>query len=933
MLANLPSPRSHTLDDTGATATFLAYPGYAHPTSFDDVEPDVPIFSTGDHSFFGATVLTSFLITSASMCSPILAQQIAVVFNLFFSVLAISTYYDEDILSFAEYEEHHINFIIPPVFYGLAMLVFFAMNISDTRSPGLRAWRRVVGSKGRKGKEGTRARSAVAALLVLSWAGFAGAFGVGGAEEAGGRGVGVAGGGRMLAEHAVGAQPDLYNKISKDGTALMANGDTVIVASGNYEAGSADSATRMFRPYELYGSIRCEADDLSCVLNGSGTRQVVYIFGTSGSLLESARKKEWLEIRSIVISNGYTEYNGGGLWIAFYAQVTLVMCSIQQNVGTGKGGGIFVHSSDNVVDLYGVTFSGNTSPDGPDINRDPPQYSTNSDGGTVTIHTTCPAGSSSDITATQGSALSTSGTIAGPLFSFTASCDVCPDNTYRSYGESSCSACSVPGAVILSTSRFDHDSVEDCVSSCAAGSYQSSVDSDQKSVCTLCAAGTKSSIAGSFVDTCTLCTGGGYSTDGAAECTPCADGSSTPGEASTSASDCEVCPASGCIFHVSAQPDLYNKISYGGTAQMANGDTVIVASGNYAAGSAYISNRMFQLNGLYGSIRCEADDLSCVLNGSGTRTVMYVDNTVVYINNPTWETSSGVLELRSIVVSNGHGGGRGGLVIQNDVQVSVVMCSFQQIESTESDSGAIFVDGQYTVVDFYGSSFSGNTATDIRRLGGSVTVHSTCSAGGDVAIQGSALSTLGTVGGSKFSYSCGFHWASKQPDLFDKIQYNVVYKMANGDTVTVASGNYAAGSAHDDYTMFFLSELSGSINCETDSLSCELDGSGTRRVIEVDGTGGSLLGFRGLVVTNGKTGAGGGFYIHSSAQVTLVMCGIKKNEADREGGGIYASQAGTTVNLFGVSFMGNAAVTGPDIYESSSGGTVAVHATCTAGEN
>ena len=52
------------------------------------------------------------------------------------------------------------------------------------------------------------------------------------------------------------------------------------------------------------------------------------------------------------------------------SRVALEMCSIQNNVATSEGGGIYLYSSNTVVHLYGVSFSGNTSPDGPDIYRE-----------------------------------------------------------------------------------------------------------------------------------------------------------------------------------------------------------------------------------------------------------------------------------------------------------------------------------------------------------------------------------------------------------------------------------------------------------------------------------------------------------------------------------------------------------------------------------
>jgi len=178
--------------------------------------------------------------------------------------------------------------------------------------------------------------------------------------------------GRRLEVWEVSAQVDLFDKISRNGAAKMANGHAVTIASGNYEAGSVDSSDIMFRLSGLYGNFMCANDELSCVLHGSGTGMVMMVCETSGSLLE---------LRSMVIAYGYSSY-GGGLCIFSSAQVSLVICSIQQNEGLNGGGGIYVNTG--VVDLYCVSFSDNTSLNGvPDIRRD---------SGTVTIHSTCSAG-------------------------------------------------------------------------------------------------------------------------------------------------------------------------------------------------------------------------------------------------------------------------------------------------------------------------------------------------------------------------------------------------------------------------------------------------------------------------------------------------------------------------------------------------------------
>jgi hypothetical protein len=126
--------------------------------------------------------------------------------------------------------------------------------------------------------------------------------------------------------------------------------------------------------------------------------------------------------------------------------------------------------------VFGTLFSGNTaSTSGDDIYHN--LYS-----GTVTIHSTCPAGYEGS-SATQGDALDTdicsdeslcSGTLNGPLFSFSWGslgfpCTVCPAGGYSASPGSDCVAC--PAGTTLAdgaTSASLHDAVEDC-EVCPAG--------------------------------------------------------------------------------------------------------------------------------------------------------------------------------------------------------------------------------------------------------------------------------------------------------------------------------------------------------------------------------------------------------------------------------------------------------------------------------
>ena len=92
----------------------------------------------------------------------------------------------------------------------------------------------------------------------------------------------------------------------------------------------------------------------------------------------------------------HVDDNGG-------ASATLVHCVLEGN-SAGIGGGMYVWSGGTAT-LYGCTFASNTaSSRGPDIDNN---------GGTVSVYG-CAAGSYG----TQGTSLSTAGTVSGSPFSF-----------------------------------------------------------------------------------------------------------------------------------------------------------------------------------------------------------------------------------------------------------------------------------------------------------------------------------------------------------------------------------------------------------------------------------------------------------------------------------------------------------------------------------
>ena len=100
-------------------------------------------------------------------------------------------------------------------------------------------------------------------------------------------------------------QDQLFNLISYGGNSIMALGDEVIVAEGDYICGPCYGDGLMYFLRRRYGTVRCATDDLGCKLSGEGSRRVIYVDGTAGGIVV---------LRSFRIYRGkYSE--GGGLSI------------------------------------------------------------------------------------------------------------------------------------------------------------------------------------------------------------------------------------------------------------------------------------------------------------------------------------------------------------------------------------------------------------------------------------------------------------------------------------------------------------------------------------------------------------------------------------------------------------------------------------------
>jgi hypothetical protein len=204
--------------------------------------------------------------------------------------------------------------------------------------------------------------------------------------------------------HNVNDMKGLFNTVSNHdfvytdntGNSIMANGDTTILAVGPYKCsqGTCAGIYSMLATEDLNGEVKCVEDNASCVLDGENERTAMRVQGTgSGTLI----------LRALTFDKGYKDGPGGGVWIGSGAIVDLELSVFSNNRATSStygGGAIFVIDSGTNVNVYGTSFNGNTADtgDGDDI------YNTN--GGTITIHNTCPFPYSSN-TPIQGKELVT----------------------------------------------------------------------------------------------------------------------------------------------------------------------------------------------------------------------------------------------------------------------------------------------------------------------------------------------------------------------------------------------------------------------------------------------------------------------------------------------------------------------------------------------
>ncbi|GMH98720.1 hypothetical protein TrST_g13621 [Triparma strigata] len=147
------------------------------------------------------------------------------------------------------------------------------------------------------------------------------------------------------------------------------------------------------------------------------------------------------------------------------------------------------------------------------------------------------------------------------------------------------------------------------------------------------------------------------------------------------------------------------------------------------------------------------------------------------------------------------------------------------------------------------------------------------------------------------------HYANDHPVLFNFISNGACSSCTTGnniidndDSVAVGVGTFSGAPYARSATVYYTDAIYFSLVCSGAAHNCVLDGSDSRQIMLISGTGGA--------------------------------CKLSSNQASK-GGGIFAQSSGTTVNLYTTSFDGNTASNnGDDIYVYNSGCSVIVHSSC-----
>lgn len=230
---------------------------------------------------------------------------------------------------------------------------------------------------------------------------------------------------------------------------------------------------------------------------------------------------------------------------------------------------------------------------------------------------------------------------------------------------------------------------------------------------------------------------------------------------------------------------------------MANGDSAVLAGGVVFKGSSssFSSSSMLSFyNSPYGIIQCTTDLADCILDGELSRRLVVVQNP------PAFDT----LTLRALTLKDGYTqDDGGGAYIYEGALVDIILCVFSNCRAAGrgGEGGAICVTHSETIVNIYGTRFTGNSVEvggnghDIYQTQDStITIHASCPPpySSNTPIRGEALRTAkysGTINGPQFSFACLSVYSCPAGS------HNPSMGSSSSDCATCSVGQYSGSSS------------------------------------------------------------------------------------------------------------------------------------------
>ncbi|GMI01379.1 hypothetical protein TrVE_jg10714 [Triparma verrucosa] len=144
----------------------------------------------------------------------------------------------------------------------------------------------------------------------------------------------------MAAVHYANDHPVLFNLISNEdhysdntGNNIVDNDDSVVLGVGTLSGSPSADSDSVYYPHGIYFLLVCSGTLHSCVLDGSNSRQIMYIWGTGGGTITLA---------GIHFLDGNSGGYGGALFIQSSALVSVQGCKLSSN--QAQNGGAILHS-------------------------------------------------------------------------------------------------------------------------------------------------------------------------------------------------------------------------------------------------------------------------------------------------------------------------------------------------------------------------------------------------------------------------------------------------------------------------------------------------------------------------------------------------------------------------------------------------------------